>query len=356
MHECDLEAEHPVPRDGVDQLDARGGKARQRRRDVVDGIRDVMHAGPALREEAADRRVVPERREQLDAAVAEPHRRGLDSLILDALAVLEAAAEQPLVRLDRRVEVFDGDPDVMNRACLHRGDATAAYAMLAAMARRLSLVTVAVLVLAGCGGGGSKTNGEAQKTAAQVVADAQQAASAAELVHAVGAGTDNGQPLKIDLWVGHAKAKGHLEEAGAGFDVIRVGKTIYVKGSDAFLKTFAGATAVTLLHGRWIKGTTSDAQLGALAPLTDIQQLFQGVLGQHGKIENRGESDYKGQKAVEIRDTTQGGSLYVAAEGTAYPIALAGGKEQGDIGFSEWNGDVTIAAPADAVDLATLGK
>jgi hypothetical protein len=227
--------------------------------------------------------------------------------------------------------------------------------MLAAMARRLLLALLVILALAGCGGG-SSTNGEAKKTAEQVVADAQSAATNASLVHVTGQGTDNGAPLKIDLWIGNAKGKGHLEESGLGFDVVRLGDVVYIKGSDAFLKKFAGAGAALLLHDKWLKGSATTGQLASLASLTDTEQFFKGILGQHGKIENRGENDYNGQKAVEIRDTTQGGSLFVAATGTPYPLALKGGKQQGDISFSEWGGSETIEAPKGAVDLASLGK
>lgn len=227
--------------------------------------------------------------------------------------------------------------------------------MLAAMRRPVVLALLVVVALAGCGGG-SKSNGEAKKSAQQVVADAQEAALAAKLVHVVGTGVDNGQKLKLDLWIGKGKGKGHLEEAGAGFDVVRLGKTIYVKGSDAFLKRFAGAAAAQLLHDKWLKASSTSGQLAALAPLTDTEQFFKSTLGQHGRIENKGETDYNGDKAVEIRDTTQGGSLFVAAEGTPYPLALKGGKQQGDITFSDWNADETIEAPQGAVDLGALGK
>ena len=45
-----------------------------------------------------------------------PTRSGcrLDALVLDALAVLEAGAEELLVDEQRRVEIGDRDPDVMN--------------------------------------------------------------------------------------------------------------------------------------------------------------------------------------------------------------------------------------------------
>jgi hypothetical protein len=226
--------------------------------------------------------------------------------------------------------------------------------MLASMGRRLALSAFAALALAGCGGGGSKSNGEASKPAAQVVADAQAAATSATIVHVTGAGRDNGQPLQLDLWVGNEKAKGRLVENGAGFQVVRLGNVVYVKGTDAFLKRFAGGAAATLLHDRWLKGSATSGPFAALAPLTDLKTFFKGILGQHGKIENKGETTYKGQKAVEIRDTTQGGSLYVAASGTAYPVALAGGKQQGDVSFTDWNAAETVAAPKNAFDLSKL--
>jgi hypothetical protein len=224
------------------------------------------------------------------------------------------------------------------------------------MARRLAFALLVVLAVAGCGGGGTTSNGEAKKTAEQVVADAQKAAVGATIVHVVGRGTDNGSPLKIDLWVGNAEGKGHLEESGLGFDIVRVGDVVYIKGGSAFLKKFAGAGAAALLHDKWLKGPATTGQLASLASLTDKKQFFQGVLGQHGKVENKGETDYHGTKAVEIRDTTQGGSLFVAATGTPYPVALQGGKQQGDITFADWDAGETIAAPKGAVDLSSLGK
>lgn len=225
--------------------------------------------------------------------------------------------------------------------------------MLAAMARRAILVFVAALLVAGCGGG-SSSNGEAKKSAAQVVADAQAAALAAKVVHVQGAGRASGQPLRLDLWLGHDRAKGRIVESGLGFRIVRVGDAVYVKGTDAFLKKFAGSAAAVLFHDRWLKGSAGSGELAALAPLTDLRTFFKGILGQHGKIVNRGTTTSHGQKAVEIRDTTQGGSLFVAAAGTPYPIALAGGAAQGDVTFSDWNADVTFAAPKGAVDLSKL--
>ena len=64
---------------------------------IVDAEREMVHALAAPREEASDRRVVRERRQQLDAAaLAEQQRERLDALLLDALAPLHARAVEPL--------------------------------------------------------------------------------------------------------------------------------------------------------------------------------------------------------------------------------------------------------------------
>lgn len=223
------------------------------------------------------------------------------------------------------------------------------------MGRRLLIGLAVVVALAGCGG--SSSNGEAKKSAEQVVADAKKAAVNASSVHVSGNITDNGTPLRIDLTlVKPQKGKGSLAEQGLKFDVIRVGDTVYIRGSEAFLKQFAGAAAATLLKGKWLKGSATNSQFAALAPLTDAQQLFKAALGQHGKLKNNGEVTFQGQKAIEIVDTTQGGKLYVAATGDPLPVALRGSKQQGRVNFSNWNADATVEAPAGAVDLSQFGK
>lgn len=122
MHERHLEAEHALPRLGVDQLDAAPLEVAERGADIVDFVRDVMHPGPALGEELAHRCVAGERSEQLDAAFADADGRRLDALILDAGAMLDASAEEALVRPNRLVEVVDCEADVMDAACFHAGD------------------------------------------------------------------------------------------------------------------------------------------------------------------------------------------------------------------------------------------
>ena len=359
MHEGDFEPEHPVPRLVVDQPGAAGSEIGDRSANVVHLVRDVVHPRAALRQELADGRIVAERRKQLDPVLADADRRGLDTLIVHTGAVLEAAAEEALVCAHRLVEIRDGDADVVNSSCFHPGDATGTVSRLR-MGRRFSTGLIALAVLAtlaaSCGGGGNSSNGEATKSAAAVYADARHAALAASSVHVTGALSDQGKSLALDLVLAHGKGKGRIAEGGLFFEMVRVGNVAYIKGTDGFLRQFAGTAAAQLLHDKWLKGPVGSGPLASLAPLTDLVKLFNGAFGTHGKLTNEGETTYQGLKVVAIKDASDGSTLYVAATGTPYPLAAGqGGTSKASIRFDHWNDAVSIAAPKGAVDITKLG-
>ena len=137
MHEGDLQTEHPPPGLGVDQLRAVADEVAENDADILDFIGNVVHPRPALRQELAHRRVLSERREQLDAAPADADGRRLDPLLLDVDAMLETAAEQALVRGHRFVEICDGEPDVVDPARLHEAIVSVATPWSGAGWRRL---------------------------------------------------------------------------------------------------------------------------------------------------------------------------------------------------------------------------
>ena len=110
VDERDLEAEQARTRAFVDQVCACVRELGKRRLEIGDLVGHVMHPRPSLREEAADGSVLPERLEQLDAALADTDRRRPDSLISYRRAVLDPRTEQPLVGHEGRIEVLDRDP------------------------------------------------------------------------------------------------------------------------------------------------------------------------------------------------------------------------------------------------------
>ena len=226
---------------------------------------------------------------------------------------------------------------------------------------RVSAVAVvfAGLVLSGCGGHGksASSNGEVSKSANTVLADAKAAADGASSAHVSGSISSAGTPITIDLSMGGDKAKGSMSTSGLEFDLVRIGETAYIKGSDDFYKHFAGAAVAQLLHGKWLKASIVSGRYASLAPLTSISVLFGKVASNHGKLANDGSKTFNGQKVVEIRDTSDNSKLYVAATGKPYPVAIVGGKknQSGTINFDDWNKSLSVSAPKGAIDISKLG-
>jgi hypothetical protein len=225
-------------------------------------------------------------------------------------------------------------------------------------ASALALVLAGV-VLAGCGGHGKSaaSNGEASKSADKVLADAKAAADSASSARVSGNIVSGGTPIKLDLSMGSGQAKGSMSTSGLSFDLIRIGNTAYIKGSDDFYKHFAGAGVAQLLHGKWLKASIISGRFASFAPLTNIGVLFDKVASNHGKLANAGAKTLDGQKVVEIRDTSDDSKLYVAATGKAYPVAIVGGKksQSGTITFSDWNKPLQVSAPKGALDISKFG-
>ncbi len=222
-------------------------------------------------------------------------------------------------------------------------------------------VVLATALLAGCGGHGksAESNGEVSKPAGRVLADANRAATKASSVRVSGHIVSGGTPIALDLAMARGKgAKGSMSTGGLQFDLVRIGDTAYIRGSDAFYKHFAGAAVAQLLHGKWLKASTAHGRFRSLAPLTSAGALFAQISSGHGKLVNDGKTSYKGRQVVAIRDSSDGSKLYVAATGKPYPVAIVGGKkgQSGAIMFGDWNEPVSLTAPKDAIDISQLGE
>jgi hypothetical protein len=351
MHERDLVAEHADPRLGVDRLGAPADEVANGRAHVVDLVRHVVHAGPVLGEELSHRRVLAQRGQKLDAAAADDDRRCFDALLLDLHPALEPAAEEPLVRRDGFVEVGDGEPDMMDPACLHCGDRIC-ETIVWMRTRTIAVLFVASLaVLVGAGPGG-----EASKTPAQVLADIHKATASATSVHFAGTINAPGSKIVLDLNIERGVGgAGRIAENNLVFDIVRVGDKVYLRGNDAFYKKYAGSSGVKLFHGRWLAFPTTMKGMSSFLLFTDIDQFFAGLLSNHGVVHNDGLRTFHGQKVVVLHDTSKGGDLYVAASGPAYLVAIAPAHASaGLVTFDGWNKTYTIAAPKGAIDMTKL--
>ena len=226
---------------------------------------------------------------------------------------------------------------------------------------RRALVTVclaiAVVAQAGCGGGGGpKSNGITEMTASQIVTEMQKAVAGAKSVHITGSGTTGGTKLSLDLQLERGTGgSGHIEIGGYGFDIVRIDDKLYFKADEAALNHFAGSVAGNLLAGKWFEVGAGTSGFGSFTPFTDLQKLMKQILTASGRVTKGDEAKVDGQPALALTDTKQGGTLYVATTGPAYPLELRpGGSKTGSISFTDWDQPVTLTAPKNSIDYAKL--
>jgi hypothetical protein len=213
---------------------------------------------------------------------------------------------------------------------------------------------LAALALASCGG--SSGNGIASKTPTEILARSKQAADSAKSVHVTGSIVSNGSPLTLDLsLLAGNGAHGTLSEGGSSFELIEVGGTVYLRGSESFYRRIGGAAAAQLLNGKWLKAPTSTPEFASLGSLTDMRQLIDSTLADHGTLAKGATTSVAGQRVVGLNDTSKGGTLYVAATGKPYPVQIARtGANGGRVTFGRWNAPVSLMPPAGAIDITQL--
>jgi hypothetical protein len=217
-------------------------------------------------------------------------------------------------------------------------------------------LALGAVVLAGCGGGGAKSNGIPDMTVSQIMSTMQKAIANAKSVHISGSGTSNGASLSLDLQLSRdTGGAGHVEIGGLGFDIVRIGQDLYFKADAKALTHYAGSAAAQLLAGRWFKVTTSSSGFGSFTPLTDLKALMKQIVTPSGTVEKGDQTKVDGQPALALTDTKTGGTLYVATTGPAYPLQLKpGGSKSGSITFSDWDQPVSLSAPKSSVDYSKL--
>lgn len=210
--------------------------------------------------------------------------------------------------------------------------------------------------LAGCGGSSPSGNGVATKSPAQIVAAAKAAAAGAATVHVAGSIVSEGEPISLDMELVAGKGgRGRITLAGLTVELIDVDRSLYINGSPSFYARFAGPADARALQGKWLKGPAERGPLRSLASLTDLGELIDTALAGHGALTRAGTTTVAGRPAVGVTDRARGGTLYVAATGTPYPLEVAErGAAGGRIVFEEWNQPVTLAAPAHPINIKQL--
>lgn len=149
--------------------------------------------------------------------------------------------------------------------------------------------------------------------------------------------------------------QGRIVLGGLAIRLVNVDNSMYIKGSPAFYARLAGASAARRLGGRWLKGSAHGEALGTLAALTSLPAFMRRTLSAHGSLTRAPNAELAGQTAIAVRDSSLGGTLYVASKGTPYPLAIVErGARHGTLVFNKWNQPVSLEPPADAINVKQL--
>jgi hypothetical protein len=222
----------------------------------------------------------------------------------------------------------------------------------------LALVSLLLAAaIAGCGGSSSSSgNGVADKSPAAILAATKLAADGAKSVHVSGSIVSGNSPITLDMSLLAGKGgRGQLSQDGLAFELIEVGGTVYIKGSPAFYKHIGGSAAAQLLQGKWLKASATSSDFASLGQLTNLRELIDQTLSDHGALKKTATTTLNGQKVVGISGKAKGGTLYIAATGKPYPIEITKqGSGSDSITFDHWDAPVTLSAPANAIDIAAL--
>jgi hypothetical protein len=217
----------------------------------------------------------------------------------------------------------------------------------------LILASLTVSLFAGCGGSSEDV---ASKSAPQILAASRAAAAGASSVHINSRNALGRLSLTMDSQFTGDGGQIKLTFLGLRYEVIRLGKTVYVKGNPAFYRRVLGQ-GVHVPTGAWLKAPASNSAFARFVGLTDLSSRISLLLRSTGPLVKGATTTVQGQPAVELKQTGKlfTGTTAVATSGKPYPLQiLKHGRESGQTTFTGWNAPVSLHAPADTVELSQL--
>jgi len=192
----------------------------------------------------------------------------------------------------------------------------------------------------------------ASLTATQVFDKALANTSAASSVHLVGSGKDSGSTITFTLDISKGTGcSGAIAEGSKGsFKLIVLGKTVWVKPDSAFWKSAAGsgasASVLSLLEGKYLKGTTGSSGLSSLSQICALSDLISQQPLKAATLTRTGTSTFGGSPVLVLTDSTTNGIADVTDQAQPLVARIIGkGSDGGAITFSNYNAPVTITAP-----------
>lgn len=217
------------------------------------------------------------------------------------------------------------------------------------MKAALLLAIALAALLSGCGSSG---NGVASKSPAEILAASKAAALDASSVYVTSRNTQGPLSSSVNVELASKGGRGKVSILGSVYELIRLGNTLYLKGSLAFYKSLGVTTHVP--QNTWLKAPADSGPIAHLAVLTYLNRELEVLLSTTNPLAKGATTIVNGQKAIELKETGQifSGSRFIATTGKPYPIEiLKRGRETGQTTFSDWNQPVSLTAPVNAIPI-----
>ena len=226
----------------------------------------------------------------------------------------------------------------------------------------LAVACVTGMAVVACGGSGGDPL--ASMSAKQVQSKAVANLKAAPTFGLSGKATDQDGLTTIHLDYKHGTGcKGTIAVAGKGsFALTVIGTTAWVQPDDTFWRTYAGANAtqaIALFHGRYLKGSTTNANVASLTDLCNVNSLVSQLLTPKGPLVKDKVTTLGGQQVLPLKDTAKdGGTLYVTDTSTPQVVEVVATEagQRGTLTFTIGN-PVTLTAPpaSQSIDGTSFG-
>lgn len=236
----------------------------------------------------------------------------------------------------------------------------------------LAAASVTCLAVTACGssGGGGAASPSPASTAAdplagltgdQIVAKAVADLKAVPSFTMTGTVTDSSGTYSVNLsFKKSAGCEGTVAQPGKGsFAMVVIGTTAWVKPDNAFWKANAGGqadAAIALLAGRYLKGSTSNANVAALTKLCDVNSLASS-LTEATDVTKGAVTSIGAQRVMPLTDKAKGGTLYVTDSAAPRIVELVNSRpgSKGKLTFNYRPVTLTPPPPSQTVDGSKLG-
>jgi hypothetical protein len=206
------------------------------------------------------------------------------------------------------------------------------------------------LAAAGCGGGGS-SDALSGLTAQQIITKSANDLKAQSSFHISGTAAEDSENIGLDFsYLRGQGCEGTLSLGSKGsLALIVIGNTVYIKPDTQFWKSFGGSQANSVLPivgGKYLKTTKGDSTAADFTQFCNADSLASSFTKPTDVVKGA-MTTINGQQALELKDQSKGGVLYVTNTSSPQVLRVTGDQSgnSGQIDFTDYGQSVTLTAP-----------